>query len=792
MKLAIVIPWFGRELKGGAEQQAWQIATRLAQRKHSVEILTTCCRSHQEDWATNHLAAGSFVEPEGFKIQRFPIDRRDRASFDRVCGTLLQMDVARLKPGVSPVSAEDSRIFAHELIKSKGLMAYLSAHKTSYDWFLFLPYLYGPILEGITVVSERAAFQPCLHDEAYAYLPQVADAFHLAKKILFNSDGEMELALRLFGPGIWAKSVVVGEGVEITSPPKRNARQTDKKPAAKEPFILYLGRKDPGKNVPLLLRAFQRFRATRPNSNLRLLLAGHGDVSLNGFADGVEDLGVVSEKEKHELLRACSALFQPSQNESFSRVMMEAWMYGRPVGAHAACLATAVAVERSGGGWLAASEAEWAGLFAAVSRSLERELVRVGQQGRRYAEKLADWDRVMERYEAALANCKTAPSSKTAQRQHREINQFLPNLSHGDAISNFALWIRNYLRECGYGSNIYARYIEPRMAHECRVFSAESLESSDAVIYHHSIGSEITPHLAAYAGPKLLIYHNITPAEFFAPFRPDFVPILQRGRQELGQLAQCFRHSCGVSRYNALELEARGFDNPTVLPIPLNPEKWKIAPDPKLIDQLQDGRTNILFVGRIAPNKKQDDLLRAFTFYLDFEPDARLILIGKREENDPYADHVNGLISSLGLSDSVLIAGSVTDAELSAYYRTAHLFWSMSEHEGFCVPLIEAMWFNVPVFAFKSSAVSETLGAAALMFTTKEDLRALAATAHLLITCRDLRRQISNAQQQRREHYLPRAIRPIFDRVLGPLVGGRALQENSSVDHSRFSTIVSA
>src|SRR5215212_10297042 len=107
MKLGIVTPWFGRDLKGGAEQHAWQIALRLAARGHSVEVLSTCCRSHQDDWETNHLPAGLAKEPEGFCIRRFPVVRRDRARFDTVCRRLLEIDPATLKPGVSPVAQEE-------------------------------------------------------------------------------------------------------------------------------------------------------------------------------------------------------------------------------------------------------------------------------------------------------------------------------------------------------------------------------------------------------------------------------------------------------------------------------------------------------------------------------------------------------------------------------------------------------------------------------------------------------------------------------------------------------------
>src|SRR3989440_1581739 len=257
----------------------------------------------------------------------------------------------------------------------------------------------------------------------------------------------------------------------------------------------------------------------------------------------------------------------------------------------------------------------------------------------------------------------------------------------------------------------------------------------------------LTPHLVEFTGPKCLIYHNITPAEFFLPYRPEFAAILAQGRADLCQLAGHFPVSCGDSAYNALELAEAGFHEPGVLPIAVNPDKWSASPDTRLMDVLQDGRTNLLFVGRFAPNKKQDDLIVAFSHYLALDPDARLILVGKPEEADPYVTHLRQIVSSQGLEESVLFTGSVTDPQLAAYYRTAHLFWSMSEHEGFCVPLIEAMWFDVPILAFKSSAVPQTLGHAALMFTAKNDLAAVAALARILVADSGLREKMIRTQR---------------------------------------------
>jgi glycosyltransferase involved in cell wall biosynthesis len=753
MRVAVVIPWFGRELRGGAEQHAWEAAARLARRGHEVDVLTTCCRSHQDDWATNHLPAGVAEEPEGFRVQRFPVSAREVAAFDRVCSRLHRVTPDELRIGVSPIPDADAAVFTSELIKSPELLEYIGQNVDSYDQFIVLPYLYGPVLDAIEIVREKAAFQPCLHDEAYAYLPQIAQAFYRAGSILFISEGERQLALRLFGAGIARKSTLVGAGVELPQPPSTPEAPPAALPA--ERFVLYLGRKDAGKNVGLLVRAYARFRSVRPNSDLQLVLAGPGSLDLGNPSAGVHDLGLVSEAEKADLLRRCLALAQPSENESFSRVMIEAWLNGRPVAAHERCLATAVAVDAASGGWKAGEERDWARLFVEIERSPSGALDELGENGRRYAEAMADWEQVIARYEDALRRgLDSAASGTAATDRDFSINQFLPNLGYGDAISNQAMLIQRQLRSLGYRSEIYARFIDARVADRCTVFSRDALRRSDAVIYHHSIGSEITPHVVDFRGAKALVYHNITPAAYFQPYRPKFAEILRQGRDDLQTLAPSFPISIGVSAFNTAELTECGFHRPTVLPVCVDPAHWAERPDPQLMARLQDGRTNLLFVGRIAPNKKQDQLVRAFAHYRRLDPSARLSLVGPYDEDDPYAVEVRSVIRDLDLGDAVELTGSIPDAALQAYYRTARLFWSMSEHEGFCVPLVEAMWFDVPVLAFKSSAVPETLGGAGFLLTSNEPAAA-AATAHQLVIDESLRQPIIAAQREERSRFLP-------------------------------------
>jgi glycosyltransferase involved in cell wall biosynthesis len=790
--LAIVIPWFGAELKGGAEQQSFQLATRLAARGREVEVITTCCRSFQDDWATNHLPPG-LAREHGIGVRRFPVGARDAEAFDRVNAKLLALTPANLRRGVSPLSATDAGTFAGENINSPALIEHLRAHGDDYSAFVFIPYMFAPATEGLPLVAERAFLQPCLHDEPAAYLPAVEELFHRARLVLFNSDGERELAARLYGASVFPRSLVVGEGIEpLAVSTERLAGALPSELGGGTPFVLYLGRRDELKNTGLLVAAFRRFKEREPGSPLKLVLAGAGARSYDEREHDIFDLGLVGEETKGALLVVCRALFQPSRNESFSRVLMEAWSYGgRPVAAHRECLATALAVERAGGGWLAATEAEWAQLFSRVARAPAGELAAMGARGRAYAADHADWDKVVARYEELFCprtGEAHAPESNAAQTAPAQIaapapgaiHQLLPDIVYGDAISNQAINIRNYLRGCGYASEIFVKRREPRMEGEAHLFQPALVTPADALLYHHSIGSELTAFAVEHAGAKCLVYHNITPAEYYAPYRPGFAWMLSVGRAHLPRLAPHFPVSVGDSAFNAAELAACGFERPGVLPIICDPAKWSLRADDALMDRLQDGRTNLLFVGRVAPNKKQDELVAAFALYRQLDAHSRLVIAGEGRASDPYYARLTRAVAARGLSDHVIVSGQITDAELLAYYRTAHLYWSLSEHEGFGVPLVEAMWFDVPVVAYRSAAVPETLGEAGVMFDSKDDLRAVAALAKLVTRDDDaLRRRTVAAGRARREAFTPASVHSMLDELIARMrsSAGRRVEE---------------
>ncbi len=771
LPVAVVIPWFGAELRGGAEMHAFEIVTRLAQRGHPVEVLTTCCAAFGENWSENQLASVDEVS-DGYMIRRFPVRAANAAAFHGVNGKLLSVSKETLRPGISPCSEEDAAIFTTENINSPVLLDFLKAHHKRYRAFLFLPYLYGPILKGLPHVADRAWLLPCLHDEVYAYLPQVADIMRAARRILFNSEGEKILASRIFGTGILDRSLVVGGGVPSIPDLTADSRLPPNWGLEPGRYLLCLGRRDPTKNVDFLVAAFCRFRQQYPQSDLKLVLAGPGDKDYGAGTDGaVIDLGLVDETSKHLLLRDTRALVSASTNESYSRVIMEAWLHGRAVLAHSACLATACAVDIAKGGWVVGeTEADWASAIAKLEATTPAELDALGAKGLAYAQEYANWDVAIARFEAEFGlptPVVPKPAIISVTRKLRRIDQLTPTLEYGDAISNHVLAVRDMLCGLGYHSTAYAQSgLNRKLAKRALHMRVDRIPRSAALLYHHSIGSSATEVALKHQGPKALIYHNITPTHFFAPYRPEFAKLLEEGRLELPTLAPHFPCSAGDSEYNVQELTECGYADPLVLPIVISPRIAELRPDAQTIGRFRDGKTNILFVGRLVPNKRQDELIECFANYKLLDPAARLILAGGYVADDPYVDHLHATVQVLGLTDSVVFTGKINDAELAAFYRVSDLYVSLSEHEGFGVPLVEAMWTDVPVLAYDCTAVGETIGENGLLLTDKSNQSLVARAWFMAIRNKELRSILRAAGRERRQAFLPERIRGRIEQIV--------------------------
>jgi glycosyltransferase involved in cell wall biosynthesis len=249
----------------------------------------------------------------------------------------------------------------------------------------------------------------------------------------------------------------------------------------------------------------------------------------------------------------------------------------------------------------------------------------------------------------------------------------------------------------------------------------------------------------------VLHYHNVTPAYFFEPWDAGLARFCQAGRDQLAAMADRTDLALGVSEYNRAELEALGFPDTGVLPIAVDTERLRNAPRVPTIDSiLGSDFVNILYVGRIAPNKKIEDIIRMaehYKRYVDFR--YRFIFVGKYDAVPQYYNAIRGLIAEYRMmNERFWFTGPVPDAELAAYYRNAHAYVSLSEHEGFCVPLVEAMSMDVPVLAYGAGAVPETLGGAGVCFTPK-DLEQAAELLGALIYDEPFRSQVITGQRAR-------------------------------------------
>jgi glycosyltransferase involved in cell wall biosynthesis len=353
----------------------------------------------------------------------------------------------------------------------------------------------------------------------------------------------------------------------------------------------------------------------------------------------------------------------------------------------------------------------------------------------------------------------------------RQVHQLLTSLSYGDAIGNEALAIRARLRAAGFTSDIFAESWEPRMVEHCRPLAEyRSVSGRDSVcLYHFSIGSA-AGRMIYHAPDRLVsIYHNITPAEFFLGFHGHLTGLCYHGRRELETFAPRTALALGDSEFNRRELVAAGYRNTDVLPIVLDFDSYRQPASPVVRRLYGDGRTNLLFVGRIIPNKRVDDLIKSFAVYQrHINPKSRLLLVGDTRGHERYQRRLLELIESLRVKN-VVLTGHVPHDDLLAYYQVADAFVCLSEHEGYCVPLVEAMDAGVPVIAYDAGAVRETLDGGGLLLREKPP-ELVAELVHALMTDAALRGRALEAQRRAIERVRARDFGALLLEKLAPVL----------------------
>lgn len=391
-------PWYGENIPGGAEMQLRGIVKHLVDENIEIEVLTTCVKDSLSDWNVNYHKEGIEVS-DRVLIRRFPVRKRNVLEFEAINYKLIH----RLR-----VTEEEEYSFFREMVNSPKLYDYMKLHQEEYDLFVFIPYLFGTTYYGMQICPEKSVLISCFHDEGYVYMKCLKEVIQLIKGIIFLSRPEQELANHIFdlsgvqqgvlGAGI--DSDYVGQEVAFREKYKQNS-----------PFIVYAGRKAEGKNVHLLIQYFSEYKK-RNQSELKLLLIGGGRIDIpKSYKEDIIDLGFVSVHDKFDAYAASQLLCQPSRNESFSLVIMESWLCGKPVLVHEGCAVTKNFVIESQGGLYFNDYYDFEGC---INYFLEHRNVtdKMGQNGKKFVEDNYLWNAIITKLLSFFESCIESRSEK--------------------------------------------------------------------------------------------------------------------------------------------------------------------------------------------------------------------------------------------------------------------------------------------------------------------------------------------------------------------------------------------
>jgi glycosyltransferase involved in cell wall biosynthesis len=335
------------------------------------------------------------------------------------------------------------------------------------------------------------------------------------------------------------------------------------------------------------------------------------------------------------------------------------------------------------------------------------------------------------------------------------IDQLVPAFHRGDAIGDTAFHTKEFFLAQGFRSEIYCLTRDAGLEQNSRLFSEFAAPApADVTVLHFALASPLSQAFGDLRSRKVILYHNLTPPEFFEEFSPEMARISRLGREDLISLVPRVSLALADSEFNRRELEEVGFQETMVFPLFVDFDKYRKPMSPFLYDLFRDDRINILFVGRIVPNKRIEDLIRVVFYYKKYiSPLVRLILVGKTSSLPKYYESLVSLADEFYLKpEEICFAGHLLDEEMFSLYKAADVFLSMSEHEGFGLPFIESMIFDLPVIAYDCTAVPYTLdGAGVLVRSKKVDYVAelVAEVAHN----RKLKEEIIDDQRQRLERF---------------------------------------
>ena len=353
----------------------------------------------------------------------------------------------------------------------------------------------------------------------------------------------------------------------------------------------------------------------------------------------------------------------------------------------------------------------------------------------------------------------------------KRVDQLLPGLATGDAVSQEARVIRELLLQAGYESRMFVdpEHVAPDVSVDWIPAAEYSSMPGDVLIYHYSISSPADEIFLSARAVRVMLYHNITPGHWFRGYDDRVAELLEDARRNLKRVAASADAVWADSEFNASELRASGRPDTRVFRFLFERSRFEQPRDEDMFRRYDPSMTNLLFVGRIAPNKCIEDLIAAFAWYhAHLNPDSRLIIAGSERSCPRYYAMLRMYMAELGLRH-VCFERYVSDAGLGTLYQLADLVVIASRHEGFCLPVVEAMYCGVPVVARSAAAIPETMGSAGVLFD-ELDPPELAALWDRILNDRMLRREILDSQNRRLSEFLERdAVREIRE-LLGEIL----------------------
>ncbi len=352
------------------------------------------------------------------------------------------------------------------------------------------------------------------------------------------------------------------------------------------------------------------------------------------------------------------------------------------------------------------------------------------------------------------------------------VHQLIAGAGVGDAITNYSFEIQSIFQEININSLIFASYQHTAVEYRDngKIKDQNGLEavinSQDILMYHYSIGADSTDIFTKLQCKKMLCYHNITPTQYFQNLSQKQSEALKQGRLRLKELTTEVSVATAVSLYNKRELDTLGFKDTRTIPLIFPTDYLKKKPNSSLINKYCDGNLNILFVGRVVPNKKFEDLIKTFAFLnKTLNPNSRLFLVGSLTGNEKYYTYLKSLIFDLNLTSSVIFSGHVSLEDLLGYYALSDMFLCLSEHEGVGLPLIESMHFQIPVLALNKAAIAETLGGAGILLEEMNHKK-VAELINTLWNDKSLMKELITIQNKRLEYYNVKSLKQSLTDIL--------------------------